>query len=136
VLAPFAAIGAFLLKFGAILVKLKVLTVIGTMGVWIAAYALLWGWKFAVGFVLLILVHEIGHTIVLRRMGIAASWPVLLPFLGAFVSMKSQPRSVYDDAVSAIAGPIAGRLGARAGWGAGPRLGPRRLGGAACPRLP
>lgn len=120
--APVIAAGAFVLKFGAILIKLKVLTVIGTMGVSIAAYTLLWGWKFAVGFVLLIFVHEMGHAVMLRRRGIKAGLPIFLPFLGAFISMKSQPASVYEEAESALAGPVAGTIGAFAVWWAGNAL--------------
>ena len=120
--APVIAAGAFVLKFGAVLLKLKVLTVIGTMGVSIAAYALLWGWKFAVGFVLLIFVHEMGHAVMLRRRGIKAGWPVFLPFLGAFISMKSAPASVYEEAESALAGPLAGTAGAFVVWWAGNAL--------------
>jgi Zn-dependent protease len=112
--APLAAIGAFLAKFGVVLIKLKSVVLIGSMAVSIAAYASIWGWKFAVGFVLLIFVHEIGHVIVLRMRGIEAGWPVFLPFLGAFVSMKSTPRSVYEEAESALAGPILGTAGALA----------------------
>ncbi|HTW21246.1 MAG TPA: site-2 protease family protein [Mycobacteriales bacterium] len=107
-LAPLAAVGAALAKFGAVLIKLKVLVVIGSMAVSIAAYAWLWGWKFAVGFVALILVHELGHMVVLRARGIRSGWPVFLPFLGAFVSMQSAPQSVYQEAESALAGPLAG----------------------------
>lgn len=111
-LAPLVAVGVALLKFGAIIFKLKVFTVVGTMVVSLGAYAWLYGWKFALGFVLLILVHEMGHVIVLRARGIEAGLPVFLPFLGAFVSMKSQPRSAYDEALSGIAGPVFGTLGA------------------------
>jgi Zn-dependent protease len=111
-LAPLAGIGALLAKFGVVLIKLKSLVLIGSMAVSVAAYASIWGWKFAVGFVLLIFVHEMGHVVVLRARGIKASWPVFLPFLGAFVSMQSAPRSVYDEAESALAGPIAGTVGA------------------------
>jgi Zn-dependent protease len=110
--APVAGIGAFFAKFGAILFKLKAFTVVGSMGVSVAAYAWLWGWRFALGFVLLIFVHEMGHVVVLRRRGIPASAPVFLPFLGAFVSMKQMPRTVYEEAESALAGPLAGTLGA------------------------
>ena len=120
--APVIAAGAFLLKFGAIIIKLKFLTVVGTMGVSIAAYALLWGWKFAVGFVLLIFVHEMGHAVMLRHRGIKAGLPVFLPFLGAFISMKSQPASVYEEAESALAGPVAGTAGAFVVWWAGNAL--------------
>ena len=120
--APVIAVGAFVLKFGAVVVKLKVLTVVGTMGVSVAAYAMLWGWKFALGFVLLIFVHEMGHAVMLRRRGIKAGWPVFLPFLGAFISMKSQPASVYEEAESALAGPVAGTAGAFVVWWAGSQL--------------
>ena len=110
--APLIAIGAAALKFGAILFKLKFFTLVISMVVSLGAYALLYGWKFALGFVLLILIHELGHVVVLRARGIEAGLPVFLPFLGAFVSMKSQPRSAYDESLSGIAGPIAGTLGA------------------------
>ncbi|HET6818077.1 MAG TPA: site-2 protease family protein [Mycobacteriales bacterium] len=121
--APVIAAGAFLLKFGAVLLKLKVLTVVGTMGVSVAAYALLWGWKFALGFVLLIFVHEMGHAVMLRRRGIRAGLPIFLPFLGAFISMKSQPASVYEEAESALAGPVAGTIGSFVVWWAGNAIG-------------
>jgi Zn-dependent protease len=113
-LAPLAGIGAFLAKFGVVLLKLKSLVLVGSMAVSVAAYASIWGWKFALGFVLLIFVHEMGHVVVLRARGIKASWPVFLPFLGAFVSMQSTPRSVYEEAESALAGPIAGTAAALA----------------------
>ncbi|HWC35226.1 MAG TPA: site-2 protease family protein [Mycobacteriales bacterium] len=114
--APLAAIGAFLAKFGVILVKFKAFTVVGSMAVSIAAYTTLWGWKFALGFVLLIFVHEMGHVVVLRHRGIPASAPVFLPFLGAFVSMKQMPQSVYEEAESALAGPVFGAVGSLALW--------------------
>ncbi|MBV8930652.1 MAG: hypothetical protein JO152_16140, partial [Mycobacteriaceae bacterium] len=83
------------------------------------AYATLWGWTFAAGFVGLIFVHEIGHVVALRARGVRAGAPVFIPFLGAFVTLKESPRSVYVEAESALAGPYAGTLGAFAvllGW--------------------
>ena len=78
----FAPLGAILLvprKFGAklkalifLLPKIKLFTTAGTMLVSVAAYSLIWGWKFAVGFVLLLFVHEMGHVFQLRREGIKA----------------------------------------------------------------
>ena len=119
IVATLAAIGAFIAKFGVLLVKLKYLTVIGSMLVSIAAYTWLWGWTFAVGFVLLMLVHEMGHVIVLKRQGVPASLPLFVPFLGAFVSMKGSPRSAYEEAQSGLAGPAFGVAGAIvvAAWG-------------------
>ncbi|HVA60804.1 MAG TPA: site-2 protease family protein [Mycobacteriales bacterium] len=110
VLGPLAAAGVAIVKYGAILIKLKVLVVVGTMFISIAAYATLFGWQFAVGLVLMIFVHEMGHVVALRLRGIKAGAPVFLPFLGAFVSMKSRPRSVYEEAETALAGPLAGAL--------------------------
>ncbi len=63
---------------------------------------------FAVGFVLLILVHELGHGWAMRREGIHAGWPIFIPFFGAFISMKSQPRSRAVEAAVAYGGPAAG----------------------------
>jgi Zn-dependent protease len=113
---PIVAAGAALAKWGVILLKLKVFTFAASMLVSVGAYAWLWGWQFAVGFVLLILVHEMGHVLALRRMGIRASAPMFIPFLGAFVAMKEQPRSAWHEAVSGIAGPALGALAAAACW--------------------
>jgi Zn-dependent protease len=117
--APIAAIGAFVLKFGAILFKLKIFTVAGSMIVSVGAYALLGGWWFGVGLVGLIFVHEMGHVLELRRQGVPASAPLFIPFLGAFVGMKQMPANAWKEAQVALAGPILGSLGAAAVWGAG-----------------
>jgi Zn-dependent protease len=109
--APVIALGLTLLKFGAIIFKLKFFTVVISMVVSLGAYAWLYGWKFGLGFVLIV-VHEMGHALVLRARGIEAGLPVFLPFIGAFIHMKSSPRSVYDESLSGIAGPIVGTLGA------------------------
>jgi len=62
----------------------------------VAAYSLIWGWKFAAGFVVLLLVHEMGHVIQLRREGVPASAPLFIPFLGAAVGMKRMPAAGSD----------------------------------------
>jgi Zn-dependent protease len=91
----------------------------GTMLLSVVAYALFWGWKFAVGFVLLMFVHEMGHVVVLKAQGVKASAPMFIPFLGAFVKVEGQQRSVAQEAASALAGPVAGLVGAAAVWGVG-----------------
>jgi Zn-dependent protease len=85
----------------------------------IGAYALLWGWKFAVGFVLLLFVHELGHVFEAKRQGLPASAPMFIPFLGALITLKEMPADAWNEAKVAIAGPIVGGLGAAAVWGAG-----------------
>ena len=97
-----------------LLPKLKLLTTFGTMAVSIAAYALLWGWEFAVGFVVLLLVHEMGHVIALRREGIKASPPMFVPFLGAVISARSLGDNATAEARVGLAGPILGSIGAAA----------------------
>ena len=124
-IAPFAAIGALLAKFKFLalaLFKFKIFATSGTMLVSIAAYAWIWGWRFAVGFVLLILVHELGHVFELRRQGVPASAPLFIPFLGAVVGMKQMPEDAWKEARVALAGPILGTLGSVAVWGLGEAL--------------
>jgi len=124
-LAPFAALGALLLKFktiGLAVFKFKILATSGTMLVSIAAYAWIWGWKFAVGFVLLILIHELGHVFELRRQGVPASAPLFIPFLGAVVGMKQMPKDAWNESRVALAGPILGSIGAAAVWALGAAL--------------
>jgi Zn-dependent protease len=92
-------------KAFAVLLKFKTAL---SMLVSIAAYALFFGWRFAIGFVLMMFVHECGHVVVLRRQGVKASAPMFIPFLGAFVKLQGQHRSVAHEATSALAGPAAG----------------------------
>ena len=119
-LGPIAiAIIAFASKAKAILLllpKIKVLSTSATMLVSIAAYSLIWGWTFALGFVLLLLIHEMGHVFQLRREGIKASAPLFIPFLGAAVAMKQMPKDAAAEARVGLAGPILGSLGCLIPW--------------------
>jgi Zn-dependent protease len=90
--------------------KLKLFTTSASMLVSIAAYALIWGWTFAVGFVLLLLLHELGHVIQLRREGVEASAPMFIPFLGAVIAAKSMGDDAAAEARVGLAGPILGSL--------------------------
>ena len=115
--ALLAAIVAFLAKFKAILLllpKLKLLTTVGTMLVSVAAYSFVFGWPFAAGFVVLILVHEMGHVIQLRREGIKATAPMFIPFMGAVISAKSLGENALAEARVGLAGPILGSIGSAA----------------------
>jgi Zn-dependent protease len=117
-----AALLAILAKGKAILLllpKLKLLTTSGSMLVSIAAYSLIWGWKFAVGFVILLFVHEMGHVIQLRREGIPASAPVFIPFLGAVVWSRLLEGNALAEARVGLAGPVLGSIGAAVCWAIG-----------------
>jgi Zn-dependent protease len=117
--APVIAAGVFLLKFGGILLKLKFFTVAGSMIVSVGAYALLGGWWFGLGLVLLIFVHEMGHVIELRHQGVPASAPLFIPFFGAVVGMKKLPENAWKEARVALAGPLLGTVGALVVWALG-----------------
>ncbi len=119
-LAPLAAIGLLLAKFKFLffaLLKVKFIGTALTMLVSIGAYALLFPVWFAVGIVVLIWVHEMGHVLQLRREGIPASAPMFIPFLGAFVAMKQMPKNALAEARVGLAGPVLGSLGALGAWG-------------------
>lgn len=114
-LGPLVVLGAVAVKFKGVLLllpKVKLLTTSSTMLVSIAAYSLIWGWTFALGFVLLLLVHELGHVIQLRREGVEASAPMFIPFLGAVVAAKSLGDDAAAEARVGLAGPVLGSLGA------------------------
>jgi Zn-dependent protease len=119
--APLGAAGLLLLKFGAklkalifLLPKIKVFTTSASMLVSVAAYSLIWGWKFALGFVLLIFVHEMGHVLQLRREGIQASAPMFIPFFGAVIWAKSLGQNALAEARVGLAGPVVGGLASAA----------------------
>lgn len=95
-----------------LLPKLKLLLTAGSAFVSVAAYSLLWGWQFAIGFVILLFVHEMGHVIQLRREGIPASAPTFIPFLGAVIASRSLGDDAAAEARVGLAGPILGTAGA------------------------
>jgi Zn-dependent protease len=117
-LAPLgAALLALLTKLKALLLllpKAKLLISAGTMAISIAAYSVVFGWSFAIGFVALLLVHEMGHVIQLRREGLKASLPMFIPFLGAVIGARSLGDNATAEARVGLAGPVLGSVGAAA----------------------
>src|SRR5438093_6493587 len=83
------------------------------------AYLLLGPWWFALGLVVLLFVHEMGHVLEARRQGLPVSVPVFIPFMGALITMKQMPHDAWREARLAIAGPILGSLGALAVYAVG-----------------
>ena len=111
--AVIVAIVGVALKFG--FAAFKFLSIFIAVG----GYALIWGWKFGVGFVLLILVHELGHFVEARRQGLHPNLPVFIPFVGAYVAIKDARLDPFHNALVALAGPIAGGLASAACWALG-----------------
>jgi Zn-dependent protease len=114
--------GVFLLVKGkALLSVLKFSKIAGpliSMLVSIWAYALIYPREFAVGFVLLLLIHELGHVIAAKQKGLPVSAPLFIPFLGALITMKRQPLDAKTEAYIAFGGPLLGTIGAVAVFGA------------------
>jgi Zn-dependent protease len=88
----------------------KVLITGGTMLVSVIAYSWIFGWWYAVGFVALIFAHEMGHYVAARRRGLSVGAPTFIPFVGAWIQLKDQPRDAETEAYVGIAGPLAGTI--------------------------
>jgi Zn-dependent protease len=106
-LRKLAAPLVFLLGLAA---KLGSLAKFAAIFVAFGGYALIWGWRFALGVVVLIFVHELGHYLEAYREGLSPQWPVFIPFLGAYV--KHTRGNPWQTARVAIAGPILGGVAA------------------------
>ena len=114
--APIAAAGAALVKYGAVLFKAKFFfSIFASFGV----YLWIGGIWFAVGLIVLLFVHEMGHVIEAKRQGLPVSAPMFIPLLGAMITLKENPRDAWHEARLALAGPIVGSLGAAAIYLAG-----------------
>ena len=130
--AGIGTVGVLLAKFKwvilALLGKGKVLLVglaqaktFLSMGIALAVYASFYGWKFGLGLIASIYVHEMGHVVWLRRYGSSATAPMFIPGFGAFVRLKQHPATVGEDARVGLAGPV---------WGAAAALAALALGAA------
>jgi Zn-dependent protease len=111
--APIAVVVGLALKFSFVVFKFF------SIFISVGAYALIWGWKFAIGFVALILIHEMGHFVEAKRQGLEVTLPTFVPFLGAYVLIKNSPLNPWNNALVALAGPAVGGAGAAAFWGIG-----------------
>lgn len=115
-------IGGTALKWGFVFVKFFAFFIS------VAAYRLWFGsWTFAVGLVLLILVHELGHSVEARRQGLHVSWPTFIPFVGAYVTIRHAGLSPWRNSLISLAGPFVGGLGAAAVWALGVARGSGQL---------
>ncbi|HEX7839358.1 MAG TPA: site-2 protease family protein, partial [Kofleriaceae bacterium] len=82
-----------------------------TMVLVAAIYSRYYGAGFAIGLVVLTLIHELGHGAAARRMGLPVGAPVFIPFFGAMIALRTRPRSAWEDFVIGAGGPIAGSAG-------------------------
>lgn len=121
-LAPLGVVGLLIWKFKAVvflvLGKFKFValgfTQISTLATLFASlgiYGLAWGWPLAVGLLLSLYLHEMGHVAAMARYGMALAGPMFVPGVGAFVRLRQRPVDAREDARIGLAGPIWG-LGA------------------------
>jgi Zn-dependent protease len=94
------------LKFG------KLLASGGTMLLSVVVYAWIFGWRYAVGFVALLFVHEMGHFLAARQKGLNVGLPTFIPFVGAWVELKDLPHDAQTEAYVGLGGPLVGTVGA------------------------
>ena len=90
----------------------KLATTGGTMLLSLAVYATIWGWPYAAGFIALMFAHEMGHYVAARQCGLNVGAPAFIPFVGAWINLKEQPRDVRTEAYVAVAGPLVGTISA------------------------
>ena len=98
------------LTFALPLLKVAKIGPLISMGASMAAYGWLFGWQFGVGMVSLIFLHELGHGLAMRSLGVPAGPMTFIPFFGAVIEMKGRPVSSYHDALIALGGPILGTV--------------------------
>ncbi len=90
----------------------KLLTSGGTMVLSVFAYALVYGWRYAAGFVALLFAHEMGHFWAAKRRGLRVGLPTFIPFVGAWIELREQPVDAETEAFVGIAGPMLGSAAA------------------------
>src|SRR3954466_11964627 len=83
-----------------------------TMLISLAVYTGIFGWRYAAGFIGLLLIHEMGHFIAAKQRSLAVSTPTFIPFVGAWIEFKDQPMDVETEAYVASAGPLFGTVAA------------------------
>ena len=115
-LGPLAPIAVVLAKGKTILFALfkakSLLSFVAFFGVYWAMF----GAAFGLGFAAMILIHEMGHYLEIRRRGLPAEMPVFLPGLGAYVQWQALGVSLEVRALVSLAGPLAGTLAALAAY--------------------
>ena len=90
----------------------KLFGTVGTMLLSIGVYALAFGWRYAVGIVAMLFLHEMGHYIAARQRGLRVGLPMFIPFAFAWVKLEDTPHDAETDAYIALAGPMLGTVAA------------------------
>ena len=92
----------------------KLFLTIGSMLLAVGVYALVFGWRYAVGLVAMLFIHEMGHYVAARQRGLAVSLPMFIPFAFAWVKLEDVPHDAETEAYVGMGGPLLGTVGALA----------------------
>lgn len=84
----------------------------GSMLISLVTYSFVYGWRYATGFIAMLFVHELGHFLAARRLGMNVGLPTFIPFVGAWIELKDQPLHAENEAFVGIAGPMLGSAAA------------------------
>jgi Zn-dependent protease len=109
-----AAVGIAFVKYKLLLLGALKTGLSMFVSIWI--YAQFFGWVYAIGIVVLIFVHEMGHVVAAKWLGMPVSAPLFIPFIGASIIMKENPRDAWTEALMAYGGPLAGCIGSWICW--------------------
>lgn len=119
-------IGALLLSFGSKLKSILPLFKLGKFGgtlismfITVGVYAIVYPFQFAVGLVIMIFIHEMGHVLAAKLRRLPVSAPAFIPFVGALITMKRTPSDAETEAFIAFGGPLLGTVGALVSFGLG-----------------
>ena len=107
-LGPFAPIALFLFKAKSFLFLIFKFKFLLSLLVYFGLYWALFGWQFALGFLTMLFIHEMGHYVTVKRMGLRAELPMFIPMMGAYVRWYGQGVSKENLAKIALAGPVFG----------------------------
>lgn len=101
-------IAVIALKYGFFLLKSLKTSLSMFLMIWV--YSWLFGWPFAIGLVFLILIHEMGHVVAAKMLGLPVSLPMFIPMFGAYTTLKENPQDAWTAALFATGGPLAGSI--------------------------
>jgi Zn-dependent protease len=111
-LGPIGALGILLAKSKGLLLAIFKLKFLLSFAAFLGFYWAAFGMKFGIGFAVLILIHELGHFLDIKRRGLPADMPVFLPGFGAYVRWQALGVTTKTRAAISLAGPLAGFLAA------------------------
>jgi Zn-dependent protease len=111
-LGPLAPLALLLAKAKTLIFAIFKLKFLFSFAAFLGIYWALYGAWFGIGFAIMILLHELGHFVEIKRRGLPAEMPVFLPGLGAYVKWQAMGISAEVRALVSLAGPAAGLIAA------------------------